>query len=121
MINLTSFVPSYLKLYLHIHFSQIIRPFIKYFNALICISQIDNRIGLRLCFNDLLLEAILQTKIIFQCRKLNFASTMASKFLMPPLAISKRQMASMAARQSSAAPTHQLEVSLLWLIRFECF
>lgn len=38
---------------------------------------------------------------------------MASKFLMPPLTVGKRQMASMAARAASVAPTHQIETSLL--------
>jgi len=38
---------------------------------------------------------------------------MASKYLMPPLALGKRQMASVAARKASAVPTHQLETSLL--------
>jgi len=37
----------------------------------------------------------------------------ATKYLMPPLALGKRQMASVAARKVSAAPTHQLETSLL--------
>ena len=46
---------------------------------------------------------------------------MASKFLMPPLTVGKRQMASMAARKASAAPIHQLEVSQLGLTKIELF